>query len=53
MYRDKVSNRVRVKDSVRNSDVDIGKDRAGIDKKESQRKKQRQEQRYIQKQGPK
>ena len=33
MYRDKVSNRVRVKDSVRNSDVHIGKDRAGIDKK--------------------
>ena len=44
-----------VKDSVRNRDVDLGKDRSEIDKKESQRKKQRQkhrqEQIYIQKQG--
>ena len=55
MYRDKDSNKVRVKDRVRNSDGDIGKDRADTDKKETHRKKQmqihRQEQRYIQKQG--
>ncbi len=55
MYRDKDSNKVRVKDRVRNSDGDIVKDRAETDKKETHRKKQmqihRQEQRYIQKQG--
>ena len=42
MYRDKDSNKVRVKDRVRNSDGDIGKDRAETDKKETQRKKQMQ-----------
>ena len=33
MYRDKDSTKVRVKDRVRNSDGDIGKDRAETDKK--------------------
>ena len=42
MYRDKDSNKVRVKDRVRNSNGDIGKDRVETDTKEAQRKKQMQ-----------